>query len=135
MRVYFKGSDKFFNKEEKKILKDFTLMLQKHMPLSKDVHIYFIDYRKNDMTTGLRNPKHELYVLSTHRMFVDVLRTLAHEWAHEFEHQKLKVKDKNVKEPQIGTPEENFANVLSGIMTKKFDYEYPQYKGVIYGED
>jgi len=134
MKVHFKGSEKYFNEEQKKVLKLYTKMLQRQMPLKKDVHVYFVDYRKNDMTTGLREPHHEIYVLTPHRMLVDVMRTYAHEWGHEYEHQKLGFKDKNIERPQIGTPAENLANILAGIMTKKFDNEYPEYKKLIYDE-
>lgn len=134
MKVYFKGSDKFFNEEQKNVLMLFTKMLQKLMPLYKDVHVYFVDYRKNDMTTGLRLPHHKIYVLSPQRMLIDVMRTYAHEWGHELEHQKLGSTDTGKEAPQIGTPDENLANILAGIMTKKFDKEYPEYKKIIYGE-
>jgi hypothetical protein len=35
----------------------------------------------------------------------------------------------------IGGPEENMANTLSGIFVKKFDKENPQYSNVIYEQD
>jgi len=67
-------------------------------------------------------------------MFIDVLIALDHVWAHEFEHQKLGMKDtKNVKD--IGGPEENLANILAGIMTKKFQKQYPDLEGILYNED
>jgi hypothetical protein len=34
----------------------------------------------------------------------------------------------------IGGPEENMANVLAGIFTKKFQKEYPDYEVTLYGE-
>jgi hypothetical protein len=40
---------------------------------------------------------------------------------------------KNVKD--IGSPEENLANILAGIMTKKFQKQYPDLEGVLYNED
>ena len=96
--------------------------------------IVFEDTRNVQMTTGVRQPNHKIHVLVHKRMFIDVLRTLAHEWAHEFEHQKLGMKDtKNVKD--IGGPEENLANILAGIMTKKFQKQYPDLEGILYNED
>lgn len=137
MIVHLKNVNKYFGEEKKIVLKNFIKMMQSQMPLLREVYTYFIDYRKDDMTTGLRNDKHELYVLSKNRLFIDILRTLAHEWCHEFEHQKLGVKDEDIGKEvdRIGSPEENLSNVLAGIMTKKFDNDYPQYKKIIYGED
>jgi hypothetical protein len=41
------------------------------------------------------------------------------------------IKDKD-KIQDIGGPEENMANVLSGIFVKKFERLYPNLKGVLY---
>jgi hypothetical protein len=104
------------------------------MPLKTPTTIVFEDTRNVQMTTGVRQPNHNIHVLVHKRMFIDVLRTLAHEWAHEFEHQKLGMKDtKNVKD--IGGPEENLANILAGIMTKKFQKQYPNLENILYNED
>ena len=62
------------------------------------------------------------------------IRTLSHEWTHEFQHQKLGLKD-NQKIQDIGGPEENMANVLSGIFVKKFAKKFPKYKKMMYGKN
>jgi hypothetical protein len=86
------------------------------------------------MTTGVRFPKGEIFVLSGNRLLIDILRTLCHEWVHEFQHQKMGLKD-NAKIQNIGGPEENMCNVLSGIFIKKFEKQFPKHSKVLYGED
>ncbi len=85
------------------------------------------------MTTGARFPHHKIYVLAKDRLMIDVLRTLAHEWVHEFEHQKLGVSEKK-RTKDIGGPEENLSNILSGIFLKKFEKENPSLRKEMYNE-
>lgn len=134
MKVCFKNLNKYFTSEQVELIKDFVLMVQKELPLNKDVHITFLNGRKIPMTTGVRMPHHKIYVLSKGRLLADVLRTLGHEWVHEFQHQKLGLKDtQRIK--NIGGPEENMANVLAGIFTKRFEKEFPNYSKLLYGEN
>ena len=64
----------------------------------------------------------------------NLLRTLAHEWIHEYQYQKMGLKD-NQKIQDIGGPEENMANILSGIFIKKFEKQYPNHSKLLYGEN
>jgi hypothetical protein len=134
MKVCFKNLNKCFTSEQIDAIKDFVLMIHGELPLKKDVFINFSDNRDVPMTTGVRMPKNKIYVLAKDRMFIDVLRTLGHEWTHEFQHQKLGLKDSD-KVQDIGGPEENMANVLAGIFTKKFDKKHPKYSKLLYGEN
>ena len=133
MKVCFKGANDFFNEEEIDVIKNFTKFLQNEMSLNKDVKVIFLSQRKGNMTTGMRKSHHLIYILSKNRLLIDILRTYSHEWVHEFQHQKLGLKEKQ-KIKNIGGPEENMANVLSGIMIKKFDKENPKYEKIIYKE-
>lgn len=133
MKVCFKNLNKYFTSEQVELIKDFVLMVQKELPLHKDVYITFLNGRKIPMTTGVRMPHHKIYVLSKGRLLADVLRTVGHEWVHEFQHQKLGLKDtQRIK--NIGGPEENMANVLAGIFTKRFEKQFPNYSKLLYGE-
>jgi hypothetical protein len=85
------------------------------------------------MTTGVRMPDNEIVVLAKGRLLIDILRTISHEWAHEFQYQKMGVGD-DVKIQDIGGPEENMCNILSGIFIKKFEKKYPELSSVNYGE-
>jgi hypothetical protein len=133
MKVCFKGLKKFFHDGEVDVIKDFVQFLQKQVPLNKDITITLLQNRQLPMTTGVRMPGSEIFVLAGGRLMIDILRTISHEWVHEFQHQKLGVKDfRNSKD--IGGPEENMANVLSGIFLKQFDLRYPNYSAFIFGE-
>lgn len=117
-----------------KVIKDFIHMIHSEMPLNKDVNINFVPERNVKMTTGVRFPKGNIFVLTGGRLLIDILRTLSHEWIHEYQHQKLGLKD-NQKIQDIGGPEENMANILSGIFVKKFEKENPNHSKLLYGED
>jgi len=134
VKACLKNTTKYFSSEQIKLIKDFINLLQQEVSLQKDVHINFDGQREGHMTTGVRRPGHRIHVLTKDRLLIDVLRTLAHEWTHEFQHQKLGLKD-NQKIQDIGGPEENMANVLSGIFVKKFAKKFPKYLKTMYGEN
>jgi len=134
MKVCFKGISKFSSPKEIEALKEFVTYLQTELPLKDDVFITFKGGRDIKMTTGVRMPKHQIFVLADKRLLIDILRTVSHEWVHEFQHQKMGLKD-NQKVPNIGGPVENMANVLSGIFLKKFDKIFPDYSPIIYEEE
>lgn len=116
------------------VVKEFVKFIQTQLPLNSDVHISFLPERSIKMTTGVRLPHGEIFVLAGDRLLIDVLRTLGHEWVHEFQHQKMGLKDTE-KIQNIGGPEENMCNILSGIFIKKFEKQFPNYSNILYGED
>jgi hypothetical protein len=127
--VKYKTSD--LDKNDIKVLTDFVKFQQENLPLNKDVNLFFVNNRDNNMTTGVRMPQSEISVLAKGRLLIDILRTLSHEWVHEYQHQKMGVDDFS-KSPDIGGPHENMANALSGIFMKRFQKEYPQHSEVLY---
>jgi hypothetical protein len=133
MKACFKNINEFTTPEQIEAVKEFTRFLHSNLPLNQDVYITFVPERSEQMTTGVRKAGSQIFVLSGQRLLIDILRTLSHEWVHEFQHQKMGLKDTD-KIQDIGGPEENMANVLSGIFLKKFNKEYPQYTNVIFGE-
>jgi hypothetical protein len=133
MKVCFKNLNKFFSDEQIEVIKTFIEFIQGETPLKKDIQITFLDERKGNMTTGQRKSYHRINVLSHNRLLIDILRTLAHEWVHEFQHQKLGLKEKT-KVQDIGGPEENMANIIAGIFMKQFQKEYPEMDKVLYDE-
>ena len=134
MKACLKNTKKYFSSEEFNLIKDFIKLLQEGLSLKKDVYITFNGQREGHMTTGVRKPGHHIHVLTKDRLLIDILRTLSHEWTHEFQHQKLGLKDTQ-KVQDIGGPEENMANVLSGIFVKKFAKKFPNYLKIMYGEN
>ena len=134
MKVCFKGISKFSTPKEIEALKEFVTYLQTELPLKDDVFITFKGGRDIKMTTGVRRPGSQIFVLADKRLLIDILRTVAHEWVHEYQHQKMGLKD-NQKVPNIGGPVENMANVLSGIFLKKFNKIFPDYSPIVYEEE
>ena len=133
MRVCLKNIHKTNLQDDMSVIKSFCSMLQDELKLSNDVHINFVTERDMPMTTGVRMPNHEIYVLSKNRLLIDVLRTLAHEWVHEYQHQKMGVSDETPIQ-DIGGPEENMASVLSSVFLKKFQKKHPQFEKQLFGE-
>jgi hypothetical protein len=133
MKVCLKKSGEFPRKDEVSVIKKFLQFLQSQLPLNKKIQITFTDFREVPMTTGVRMPGNEIFVLAKGRLLIDILRTISHEWVHEFQHQKMGVKD-NDKIQDIGGPEENMCNILSGIFIKKFEKKYPEFNNISYGE-
>lgn len=131
MKVHFIGVKKFNFSE--KLFEDFIDLLQSQLPLKKNIRIVLTNTREGSMTTGVRKSK-EIRILANKRLLADILRTLAHEWVHEFQHQKLGFSDKTVY-PDIGGPVENMASVLASIYLKKFQKQYPLYKKELFGEN
>jgi len=131
MIACIKNSKTEITEEQLEVISSFVKFLQSQVPLSSDIHVVLTNNQKTTGTTGIRMPGSKIYVLTKGRMLVDILRTLSHEWVHEFQHQKLGLDD-NAKIQNIGGPEENMCNILSGIFIKKFDKQNPDYKTTIY---
>ena len=134
MKACFKNITKYITPKQIDATKEFVKLLQTELPLKKDVYFTFMSGRDVPMTTGVRMPGSKIFVLAEKRMLIDILRTVAHEWVHEFQHQKMGLKDTD-KIQNIGGPEENMANTLSGIFVKKFDKMFPEHSGSIYEEE
>lgn len=134
MKVALKNIEKFFSPTEIETIQEFVKFLQTQTPLIHDIHMSFdADREDSPMTTGVRLPKHNIRVLAKDRLLIDVLRTVAHEWVHEYQHQKMGLKDTD-KIQDIGGPEENMSNVLAGIYIKQFAKMFPRHKKVMFGE-
>jgi len=131
MKVCIKKNNSEISDEKLEVVSAFVKFLQSQIPLSSDIQINFTDNQKETGTTGVRMPGSKISVLSKGRMLVDILRTLSHEWVHEFQYQKLGLAD-NAKIQNIGGPEENMSNILSGIFIKKFDKQNPDFKDKLY---
>ena len=133
MKVCIKGIKDFPVEGGEELVKPFSEFLQSQVPLSSDMTIEFVNEREGDMTTGVRYPGSKIQVLSAGRMPIDILRTLSHEWIHEFQTQKLGVDDtKPIQD--IGGPEENMCNILSGVFIKRFEKDHPEFGNLLYGE-
>ena len=134
MKACLKQVNNLYTPNQIEVLKNFTKFLSSQLPLNNDIYITFLEKKEGPMTTGVRKPGSEISVLAGKRLLIDVLRTLSHEWVHEYQHQKMGLKDTDKVKDSGGT-EENMANTLSGIFVKKFEKTFPKYEEVLYGED
>ena len=133
MNLILNNVENYFSGKEIEAIDEFVHYLQSELPLHKNTSISFEKERNEPMTTGVRLPKHNIHILAKDRLLIDILRTLSHEWVHEYQHQKLGLRDTD-KIQDIGGPEENMANVLSGIFIKKFVKGFPHHKKAVFGE-
>ena len=128
MKVTIKHFDSDVPKENYSFFDDFIKYLQKKYPLKKDLTVIFVGDRKGNMTSGQRNNKGELLVLSKDRMNRDILRTLAHEWYHEYDRTVLG----SPKGPDIGGHSEDDANAEAGKVLKQYEKSHPKNEKKMY---
>jgi hypothetical protein len=129
MKVCLKYPKKTIKEKELNIIKDFIKLLNKIMPLSEEIHILFLNKRIGKMTTGsYKHNKHSIKVLVKNRILADMLRTLSHEWGHAFDREHINFKDRR----EVGGESENFANSISGAITKHFIKKHPHLEDDIF---
>lgn len=104
-------------KEDKKLIDNFISQLKKNYPLKDDLDISFQTKRTGTMTTGSRTDNNKLKILVKDRLNRDVMRTLAHEWSHEY--QRTILKRKHGKD--IGGKNEDEASSQASEEIKKFE--------------
>ena len=131
MKVCIKSPKSEVNQEQLEVISSFIKFLQSQLPLSSDVEVNLTGDQSTTGTTGVRTPGSKMYILAKGRMLIDILRTISHEWVHEYQYQEMGLDD-NKKIQDIGGPEENMSNVLSGIFIKKFDKQNPDFKDRLY---
>jgi hypothetical protein len=109
------------------IIQNFIKFLNREYKLEEDLVIRFTNKSEDGMTTG-SNKKGLIKVLCDGRMFIDVLRTLAHEWIHEHQHQF----DRKKGNQDIGGPDEDEANAEAGRLLKQYNKEFPKKEDKLY---
>ena len=115
-------------KKHKNLVNEFIQLLQKEYPLKKDLKILFVDGRKGDMSTGSRRGDNLIKVLAKGRLNRDIMRTLAHEWVHEYQMTILG----REPGPNIGGKNEDEANAFAGRLVKKFEEKHPDLEKLMY---
>jgi hypothetical protein len=129
MKVCLKYPKRTIKEKELNMIKDFIKLLNKIMPLSEEIHILFLNKRIGKMTTGsYKHNKHSIKVLVKNRILADMLRTLSHEWGHAFDREHINFKDRR----EVGGESENFANSISGAITKHFIKKHPHLEDDIF---
>jgi hypothetical protein len=126
MKVNLYDKSSGLGSEQINVIQDFLRFCQKNSPLKKDVDIQLLGERFGKMTTG-SEILGRIKVLAGGRMLIDILRTVAHEWVHEFARQR------NIKLQGFNTiSQENFANSEAGIMIRMFEKSNPQLTALLY---
>ena len=128
MKVTVKHIKSEINENNYKIIDKFIYFLQEQYPLKNDVVVNFVGERVGKMTTGSRRKDSQIFVLTKKRIIRDVLRTLAHEWVHEYQMNVLN-RDRG---PDIGGENEDMANAEAGSLMKKFEKINQKYKEKMY---
>jgi Fe-Mn family superoxide dismutase len=127
MKVSFQYENKDFKKYSNFVNK-FIKLLQKEFPLKNDVKIFFLNDKKGEMSTGSRMPNNIIKVLVANRLNRDIMRTLAHEWVHEYQMDVQKRK----QGPNIGGKNEDEANAFAGRLIKMFEKDNPNLEEMMY---
>lgn len=128
MKIKITYSDSSVDKKKHKYIHDFIKFLYENYPLNNELTINFVSKRIGNMTTGSRTPYGEIKVLGKGRLLRDVLRTLAHEWIHEYQ---LGVMGREMG-PDIGGLNEDEANSISAKLLKIFEKEHPHKEYMMY---
>ena len=129
MKVCFKIQKNSIGKEKINHLKKFIQFLQNSMPLNGEIELWLLNETIGKMTTGSYTAKkNRIKLLVKNRILSDIFRTLSHEWAHVYDSQKIKIKDRR----DVGGESENFANSVSGALTKLYTKSNPKDKKEFY---
>jgi hypothetical protein len=110
------------------LIKEFIHFLYKKLMLKKDIKIIFLTEREYNMSTGARRFDGVIFVLCKKRIIRDILRTLTHEWVHEYQFNVLG----REKGADIGGVNEDEANAIAGKLIKLFEKENPQIEKIMY---
>lgn len=116
------------SREDKKLINNFISQLKRSYPLQNDLDILFQSKRTGEMTTGSRTNKHKLKILVKDRLNRDVMRTLAHEWSHEYQ----RTVQKRKKGKDIGGKNENEASSQASEEIKKFEKSHKKLEKSVY---
>jgi len=109
----------------KEILKVFLPIAKKIIQLDKmpDIVLRKIIHDEEQPTMGrFNNETYSLELAIANRQPVDALRTLAHELVHAKQHRN----HVNI-DPTTGSPEENEANEIAGIVMREFNKIHPEF--------
>lgn len=127
MKVIVKHHKSGINENSFDLYNTYIKFLNEELPLKDNIVIEFLGERVGDMTTGSRKPN-TLLILSKNRMNRDILRTLSHEWVHEYQ---MSILNREMG-PDIGGQNEDEANSIAGQLIKIFEKKFPKYKKFMY---
>ena len=113
-------------KQLPEMLADFLPVAMKELKLDKLPHIKLLKYVPDDNqpTFGkFVNHENKIYLGIANRHPIDILRTLAHELVHFKQNVEHKL---GPESGTTGSPEENEAHQVAGIIMRHYDKMYPE---------
>jgi Zn-dependent peptidase ImmA (M78 family) len=123
-------------KNDKYLLLKFVKFVQDELGITDPFKIKISNNRDGFKTYAYYNPQDKIVAVYTeNRALADIMRSMAHELVHHFDHQTGLAQKKqnpdigvinNDEEKSIDASDiENRANAIAGILIKKFGYEHP----------
>ena len=110
--------EKTFDKSCEPVCKDFVNFCKQHLDLQDRVKIKFLPEHDPDITTGCYIPNdRSIKVLTKDRGLIDILRSIAHEMVHQYQHVTGKLHDKS---GETGSEHENEAHSLAGVLMRLY---------------
>jgi hypothetical protein len=128
MKVKLNFQKDSVNPKNHSVFIEFVKFLFDKLPLQRDILIKIVTTKEGKMTTGGRYDNGMIQVMGGKRLIRDILRTLAHEWIHEYQMTILG----RSKGPNIGGVNEDEANAFAGRFIKMFEEEFPSYEKNMY---
>jgi hypothetical protein len=126
MKVRIVNRSKNLSDDRLTVIQSFFKFAQENSPLKQDLQVVMLDVKVGGMTTG-SEISGLIKILVSDRILIDIIRTLSHEWTHEFARQR------NVKLQGFNTQsQEDFANSEGGLMTRMFEKSHPEYEALLY---
>lgn len=114
----------------------FIEMFDKFLPLAMEIiglkslpkMVFMTDIDSESQPTFGQyiNDEHVLYIALSNRHPVDILRTVAHELTHYRQDLNNELHDNSGR---TGSPQENQAHAVAGVVLRQFNKKYPQYLG------
>jgi Zn-dependent peptidase ImmA (M78 family) len=123
-------------KSDQQTKEHFIKMFSRFLPLamkyiginSLPKMVFMTDIDSEDQPTFGQyvNNEHVLYIALSNRHPVDILRTVAHELTHYRQDLRGELQDDSGR---TGSPQENQAHAVAGVVMRQFNKKYPEYLG------
>lgn len=115
-------------KDKQQIVNDFVSFVNKRIDFKDNIPniklSYDEDVAQEMKSFGRYMPEtNEIIVVAKNRNLADILRTIAHELVHQKQKKDNKL---NQNSGETGSPEENEANALAGVLMRDFAQNNPQ---------
>jgi hypothetical protein len=105
---------------------DFVNFAKDHLGIDDDIKVSLAFERTPELkTTAYYNLDGHLCVYAKNRAIIDVCRSIAHELVHHLQNIQGRLVD-SVKDGEDGSPIENEANAVAGVIIRKWGKLHPE---------